>query len=282
RTVGGGEVVFLDPHHRRSDPAVPALLAQLAGAEPGPRVTAAVEMGVTSAADLSGQLRLPEPAVRAELSRLEVAGFVVQTGDRVWSRQRWTSLASRGADTLSKYHREHPLRSGMPSEELRQRLRVRPQDWGDVLGVLERQGTIRRKGPVVALAAHESSLKSRAADVDRVMGVLAAEPTTPPSGRDLLSAAGVDENLLAALVQEGLVVRVSPGLYLRREVYDRLVNEAIAIIDTRGHVNVAEFRDAAGTSRKYALAFLEHLDAIRVTRRVGDERVRGTRAPTCA
>jgi hypothetical protein len=28
-----------------------------------------------------------------------------------------------------------------------------------------------------------------------------------------------------------------------------------------------------GTSRKYAQAFLERLDALRITRRVGDERV---------
>jgi selenocysteine-specific elongation factor len=28
-----------------------------------------------------------------------------------------------------------------------------------------------------------------------------------------------------------------------------------------------------GTSRKYALALMEHLDAKRITRRVGDERV---------
>jgi len=32
-------------------------------------------------------------------------------------------------------------------------------------------------------------------------------------------------------------------------------------------------RDMFGTSRKYALAFLGHLDEKRITRRVGDERV---------
>jgi selenocysteine-specific elongation factor len=36
---------------------------------------------------------------------------------------------------------------------------------------------------------------------------------------------------------------------------------------------VAQVRDMFGTSRKYALALMEHLDDRRVTRRVGDERV---------
>jgi len=36
---------------------------------------------------------------------------------------------------------------------------------------------------------------------------------------------------------------------------------------------VAGVRDLTGTSRKYSLAILAHLDERRVTRRVGDDRV---------
>jgi len=43
-------------------------------------------------------------------------------------------------------------------------------------------------------------------------------------------------------------------------------------------VTVAQVRDRYGTSRKYALALLEHLDAVGVTVRVGDERKLGGRA----
>jgi selenocysteine-specific elongation factor len=38
-------------------------------------------------------------------------------------------------------------------------------------------------------------------------------------------------------------------------------------------VTIAGLRDRLGTSRKYAQALLEHFDAVRVTRRVGDEHV---------
>ncbi|MGQ9890023.1 MAG: SelB domain-containing protein [Aggregatilineales bacterium] len=46
----------------------------------------------------------------------------------------------------------------------------------------------------------------------------------------------------------------------------------------QGQVSTAEFRDRLGTTRKYAIGFLEHLDAAGVTRRVGEARVRGPRA----
>ena len=36
---------------------------------------------------------------------------------------------------------------------------------------------------------------------------------------------------------------------------------------------MSEFRDLAGTTRKYALPLLEYFDSKRVTRRLGDERV---------
>ncbi|MGN6758205.1 MAG: SelB domain-containing protein [Thermomicrobiales bacterium] len=52
------------------------------------------------------------------------------------------------------------------------------------------------------------------------------------------------------------------------------------MLDTDGTITVARFRDRFGSSRKYALAVLEHFDRLHLTRRVGDERVRGHAART--
>ena len=58
-----------------------------------------------------------------------------------------------------------------------------------------------------------------------------------------------------------------------RETYDRLVVDVKRLIVEHDRVTVGLVRDAFGTSRKYALAILEHLDERKVTRRIGDERV---------
>ena len=52
-----------------------------------------------------------------------------------------------------------------------------------------------------------------------------------------------------------------------------LLATVLAMIAEQGAVTVGTYRDRFQTSRKYALALLEHLDQARVTRRVGDERV---------
>jgi acetylornithine deacetylase/succinyl-diaminopimelate desuccinylase-like protein len=39
-----------------------------------------------------------------------------------------------------------------------------------------------------------------------------------------------------------------------------------------GRINAAQLRDLLGTSRKYAISLLEHLDQRKITRRTGDDR----------
>jgi selenocysteine-specific elongation factor len=58
--------------------------------------------------------------------------------------------------------------------------------------------------------------------------------------------------------------------------------ERIATAD--GSITLARLRDELGTSRKYAQALLEHLDAARVTRRRPDDSrvLRARRAPADA
>jgi selenocysteine-specific elongation factor len=52
-----------------------------------------------------------------------------------------------------------------------------------------------------------------------------------------------------------------------------MVEKIEAHLKAEGKITVAEVRDLFSTSRKYALALMEHLDAQGVTKRVGDERV---------
>ena len=51
-----------------------------------------------------------------------------------------------------------------------------------------------------------------------------------------------------------------------------MLSKKSAFIAAKGQASAAEIRDLFGTSRKYALALMEHLDAIGVTVRDGDFR----------
>jgi selenocysteine-specific elongation factor len=71
-------------------------------------------------------------------------------------------------------------------------------------------------------------------------------------------------------VRSGALVRISPELVLTRELVEHagtIVREAGA-----GGITVSALRARLGTSRKYAVPLVEHLDRTGVTRRSGDLR----------
>jgi selenocysteine-specific elongation factor len=67
-------------------------------------------------------------------------------------------------------------------------------------------------------------------------------------------------------------VRIGRSLYAHPEAIGTVRDRVVAIVEAEGGVTLARLRDELGTSRKFAQALLEHLDAARVTRRLPDDR----------
>jgi selenocysteine-specific elongation factor len=66
---------------------------------------------------------------------------------------------------------------------------------------------------------------------------------------------------------------VARNLHFAPEPLSELTTRVVEICERDGSTTIAGVRDELGTSRKYAQALLEHLDAEKVTRRVGDAHV---------
>ena len=83
---------------------------------------------------------------------------------------------------------------------------------------------------------------------------------------------------LAALRAAGRAVRVGAQLHFHPDALSSARGRIVALARARGAVSLAEVRDELGTSRKFAQALLEHLDAEKVTLRRGEARVLRRRA----
>jgi selenocysteine-specific elongation factor len=105
------------------------------------------------------------------------------------------------------------------------------------------------------------------------LAALAAAPFTPPPPD------GVDRGEVRELVRRGLVVERDGCYFAPMAVDDAARIVAGLLAATPDGVTVAQIRDALGTSRKYLLPLLGHLDATGVTRRRGDLRIAGPRLP---
>ena len=130
----------------------------------------------------------------------------------------------------------------------------------------ERPRPVRRDGPA-ALGDAEA----------RLVKLLHLDAERPRADGELQVAAGLEAPAAArawrALEQAGLAVRTGANLHFHREHFDRLVERVVAICTRDGSATIASVRDELGTSRRYAQALLEHLDAAKVTIRHGDRHV---------
>ena len=79
--------------------------------------------------------------------------------------------------------------------------------------------------------------------------------------------------LLRIGTERGMFSRVADGQYYERTTLDALKQIVRDHIGLHGTISVGELRDLTSSNRKFALQALEYLDAIRFTRRQGDERV---------
>jgi selenocysteine-specific elongation factor len=112
--------------------------------------------------------------------------------------------------------------------------------------------------------------------VERLLRTFRANPYTPPGRAEI--EAEVGSEVLGALLEQGVLVRlgnVADPVYFLRESYDEAVERLIAYLREHETITAAEARDLLGTSRKYILPLLEHLDERRITRRQGDQRMLG-------
>jgi selenocysteine-specific elongation factor len=105
------------------------------------------------------------------------------------------------------------------------------------------------------------------------LAALRATPFSPPPPE------GVDRLELRSLERHGLAVRCEGTWFAATAVGEagRVLGRLLA--SSPEGVTTSEVREELGTSRRYALALLAHLDATGVTRRRGDVRVAGPKLP---
>lgn len=286
-TIGGGEVI--DPHpkrrHRRQDSAVINRLETLARGTPGEMLAQALDgLGLAAVGDALQRSGLDNAAGLEALAEARELGLLVELeGEQLAvSRAVWGRLEAALAAALSHYHAAHPLRAGMSREELKSRLtqsvdaqwraRLTTKVFNAVIARATQIGQLASTGASVRLARHTVALTpAQQAQVDAVLAGLRRDPHNTPSTKEVLARVG--DELLAALFEQGWLIAVSPDVLFGAESYRQMVDGVRLHLQANGRITVAEVRDLFTTSRKYALALMEHLDAIGVTRRVGDERV---------
>jgi len=273
-TVAGG--IVLDPH----PPRRPGIRAQQ---RLGARARAERE-------DLPGLLVSERRAVRdADVAVL--TGVVPDAipdarplGSWWVAEDLYGGIAGSIRDGLEAFHAAEPLAPGedvartrarIAAVLARARVEVGPELTEALLGSLAADGLVAREGATVRLASRVPA--GIGEEGDRLLDAVRSGEPTPPTVTEL-EAAGFPRALIDTVVRSGGLVRIAPELVLTAS----LVERAVAIVRAAGEagITVRALRAELGTSRKYAVPLMEHLDRTGATRREGD--LRFARSPTPA
>jgi selenocysteine-specific elongation factor len=186
----------------------------------------------------------------------------------------WERVSSQVEAILGAYHRAYPLRRGLPKEELRGRLGADPRLFMRELERLRSDGVASEDGPFVRLMSHQVVFSSdEERQISALFDVLREAGVAPPDRADLEASLGVSSELIDALIAQGRLVEVAPGLLYDESTLAEIVTRIRGEIEQNGPRTVAQIRDLLDASRKYALALVNYTDEHKITRRVGDERI---------
>ena len=278
RTIAGGKVLeAVTRRCRRHDPQILQRLECLRDLAPAALIAA--ELRRRGAAGISlrhfSQLTaLAVPAI-AELIRAQPlvttdSGWLVRQSDLKEIIARILALVAPHEGGLSRSR----LSAALPESG--------PETLAHALAQLLACGALQERGDRLSVprpavdrlhAQRQSDLAARIAETLRTAGL------APPNPGELVTDAR-SHRAVDRLLRAGILVRAVDRAKEREMLFHR---DAIAearrrlapLLERPQGALVTEMREALGISRKHIMPLLEHLDAIRFTRRIHDRRVRG-------
>lgn len=282
-TLGGGVVIDHQPkgRHKRFDEQVLKSLESLSKGTPAEiLLEAALALHAAPIKDIVSRSRLETSAAELALQELSNSNLIIPLEEGtptltnnllVLALPHWNALRDRTLDTVQSYHNNFPLRGGIPREELKSRLKLSARVFNGLIASLVNRHLLLEIPGLLSMPGHRVTFDhGQQAKVQSLMSKFEQNPFAPPSVKD--SQAEVSEEVLNALVERGDFIIVAPDVIFRKEDYDMAVTKIQSVLLQNEKMTLAEVRDLFTTSRKYAQALLEHLDAIGLTLRDGDYR----------
>ena len=276
-TLGGGVVV--DPHakrhRRRDDKTIERLTILEMGTISDVLVNTIDSHGLNllDLKNLSDKIGMETSIIVNEISALINDGMILSTDDDVnvafyFTKNSWDSLVDITTLWLNEYHKEFPLRSGAPKEEIRNRLGMDGFAFNKVLSLLCKKNIVEESASTISLIGYSPRLSSKQLEVTKAyIDAISKDPFSPST--DVV----IESEVLNFLHESGEVVKVADGVTFSAGSYNQMVSSVKEYINKNGDISVGDVRDLFHTSRKYALALVDYLDQQQVTRRVGDVRI---------
>lgn len=181
---------------------------------------------------------------------------------------------------LNDFHKKNPLKTGMSKEELRTKvLHSTKQRISDELFVhLVSNRIIKISEQSVSLWDFKVKFSDEQEKIRKlIMDIYHENKYNPPKFKELVNMLKLQEKSVApvfnALVSSSQLIKVDQETVFSSEAIKDATDLIVNYIKENKSIQLGEFRDLLGTSRKYAMAILDYFDQNKITKRVEDKRI---------
>ncbi len=286
-TVGGGEVLNpFAPKHKRFTPETAAILAQWEEADNTDIVNIVLEN--------SKRLCMPESylhyylphsqqRMKTILDGLETDGEIVR-----WDKSGRTPLVSdetrtaktkeKILNTLADFHAAQPLLPGQNATQLQSKVELDETGFEKLENQLIAERQLAKDGNLLRLTSHEIQFSQEEETAKETLEKLFLEAGIhTPTLKELNTllpehTPKVLESTFYALLRLGQFVKIADDFFIHKVALEEGQELLITYLRENDIITVAEFREIAETSRKYAVPFLEYCDSKSITIRDGNVR----------
>lgn len=201
---------------------------------------------------------------------------VVDSGDRRWIHADVIAdFRRRAMEFLQAYFKETKMALNVPKSEFVQKLLPHEAPVNFLLQDLAREKIVAVQGDALDIPGRSKALGGAEGELARLIEQrYAAAGLQTFAVSELIKTIAqkpkVIEGVVGFLVKNGTLVRLAEGVYVHKDV---LVSARERMASRKGEtIDVGQFKDFFGLSRKVAIPLLEYFDREGVTKRVGDSR----------
>jgi selenocysteine-specific elongation factor len=284
-TLGGG--IILDPHpkrrHKRFDDSIlNHFLSLESGDDKDVIIESINKVGNISFADLCKSTNLTNQLCIENLTSLIEDNSVIQIRNTIdsalaeeeirqdgifFSSTSWNMIKNSCYAILSNHHELFPLRPGMRSQELRNRLELKQSTFTGFIAKLTGELSLLEIQNYIKLPDHNPVLDSKSLETAKsYLAELTIGDYSPSTEYK------IENEILEYLIFARKIIRVSESILYPVEILDKMNSILINYLTVNDTITVAEARTLFESSRKYMLPYLEYLDQQQITIRTGDYR----------
>lgn len=288
-TIGGG--VVLDPNPPKRKRFKEDVIEELSIKEKG-SIDEVVEQNILKMSGLypnietiaksSGNINIQQCS--EILKQLEennrIKSFSSNEGAFYLHTEYLKNIKEKVQSVLSHFHDIYPLKTGMSKEELKSKVmeNTKQKISDEIFNYLQKENILKLEGQYVSLWDFKIAYSKEQENIKNfIMDEYLKNKYNPPRYTEILPKLKYSEKVVTqvynSLIDSGELVKVEQDIVFSKISYDEAISKLKTYLSENKYIQLGEFRDLLGTSRKYAMALLDYFDQLKITKRIEDKRV---------